>query len=168
MNPHLALIGVAVAIGVFIGGYWKGYNDADKSAALIAKQEQIDRMGVWLKAANEARANADALAAETAAAADKRLKELEHARMENSRLRDDVERSRVRLTVAGTCTGAVPLSRPDASLDHGGACELDPSARPAYFALRDGLAKQYAQLIAAQDRIRSLERYARVCAAPSE
>lgn len=166
MNPHLALIGVAVAIGVFFAGYWKGYNDADKSAALIAKQEQIDRMGVWLKAANEARANADALVAETAAAADKRMKELEHARMENSRLRDDVERSRVRLTVNGTCSGAVPLSRPDTGMGDGGACELDPSARSAYFALRDGIAKQYAQLIAAQDRIRSLERYARVCAAP--
>lgn len=166
MNPHLALIGLAVAIGVFIGGYWKGYADADKSAALDAKQEQIDRMGVWLKAANEARANADALAAETAAAADKRMKELEHARNENARLRDDVERSRVRLTINGTCSGAVPLSRPDTGMGDGGACELDPSARSAYFALRDGIAKQYAQLIAAQDRIRSLERYARVCAAP--
>src|SRR5690606_37190964 len=113
------------------------------------------------KAANEARANADALVAETAASADKRMKELEHARMENSRLRDDVERSRVRLTVNGTCSGAVPLSRPDARMGDGGSCELDPAARSAYFALRDGIAKQYTQLTAAQDRIRSLERYAR-------
>lgn len=166
MNPHLALIGVVISIGIFLGGYWKGYADADKSAALIAKQEQIDRMGVWLKAANEARANADALAAETAASADKRMKELEHARNENARLRDDVERNRVRLTVNGTCSGAVPLGRPDPGMDHGGACELDAAARSAYFAIRDGIAKQYAQLIAAQDRIRSLERYARVCAVP--
>lgn len=166
MNPHLALIGVVISIGIFLGGYWKGYADADKSAALVAKQEQIDRMGVWLKAANEARANADALAAETAATADKRLMELEHARSENSRLRDDVERSRVRLTVAGTCSGAVPLSRPDPGMDHGAACELDAAARQDYFALRDGIGRQRSQLLAAQDRIRALERYARVCAVP--
>lgn len=166
MNPHLALIGIVVAIGIFLGGYWKGYADADKSAALVAKQEQIDRMGVWLKAANEARANADALAEESRASADKRLMELEHAQSENSRLRDDVERSRVRLTVAGSCNGAVPLGRPDTGVDHGAACELDPAARQDYFALRDGIARQYAQLTAAQDRIRSLEQYARVCAVP--
>lgn len=166
MNPHLALIGIVISIGIFLGGYWKGYADADKSAALEAKQEHIDRMGVWLKAANEARENADALAEESRASADKRLMELEHARSENSRLRDDVERSRVRLTITGTCSGAVPLGRPDPGMDHGAACELDAAARQDYFALRDGIAKQYSQLIAAQDRIRSLERYARVCAVP--
>lgn len=165
MKGYLIAAIFAAFIAGAAGGYVKGAADSNAQAKIDAKQATIDRMGVWLKAANEARSTAEALAAESRASADARLKELTHVKAENSRLRDDVDRGSVRLTLAGTCAGAEPHSRADGRVDHGGACELAASARPAYFALRDGIGQQRSQLLAAQDRIRALERHARVCAA---
>lgn len=64
---------------------------------------------------------------------------------ENDRLRNDVERGRVRLRVAATC----PASS-SSGVGHEEAPELDATARSAYFALREGLGEQFEQLKACQ------------------
>lgn len=80
----------------------------------------------------------------------KKLRRLEH---ENAVLRADVERGRVRLRVAAVCPSGQGEGA-GTGLDHGGAPELDPAARPAYFALREGIILQQQQLKACQDRLK--------------
>lgn len=73
----------------------------------------------------------------------KRLGELKN---ENDSLRNAVTRGNVQLRVAASCPGIAASP----GVDHGEAPELDPAARSAYFSLREGLGRQYEQLIACQ------------------
>lgn len=161
----IAGIFAALIIGS-LGGYWKGRADGDMSADVTAKQGVIDRQSLALKNANETARAAEALAAETQAIADARLKELTNAKATNARLLADVDAGRVRLTIAGTCTASGRIGGDDAGMDHGATCELAAGARRHYQALIDGIDHEAAKLLAAQGRIRALERYASVCMAP--
>lgn len=75
---------------------------------------------------------------------------------ENEKLRAAVDAGAVRLRVKARCPSlpAAPEGAPGAGVDTGGTAELDPAARPAYFALRDGIEKNAAQLTACQNVLR--------------
>lgn len=70
--------------------------------------------------------------------------ELRRLQDENARLSAAVSSGAVRLRVAAKCP--VQAAAAGAGVDHGEAPELDPSARPTYFALRAGLDRQLEQL----------------------
>lgn len=73
----------------------------------------------------------------------KRLGELKN---ENDSLRNAVTRGNVQLRVAAKC----PSVTASTGLDNGEAPELNATARSAYFALREGIGRQFEQLNACQ------------------
>lgn len=77
------------------------------------------------------------------------LNEVKHA---NQLLADAVARDSVRLRVNATC--ALPKTAAGGVVDNGTSPELDAGARPAYFALREGIIVTEAKLRACQDIIR--------------
>lgn len=80
------------------------------------------------------------------------------ANAENSRLRAAVDGGAVSLRVPVRCPAAapgVPPAAPGGRLDRGTGAELDPAARPDYFALRDGLTRAVAKLAACQQILRA-------------
>ncbi len=82
---------------------------------------------------------------------------LRSAQIEDDGLRADVDAGRQRLHVAAACPaagGGVPKTGAGAGMGNGARAELDPAARPDYFALRAGIRKLTAQLEACQARIR--------------
>ncbi len=82
---------------------------------------------------------------------------LRSAQIEDDGLRADVDAGRQRLHVAAACPaadGGVPKSRAGAGMGNGARPELDPAARPDYFALRAGIQQVTAQLAACQARLR--------------
>jgi len=78
---------------------------------------------------------------------------------ENRRLRDAVAAGDVRLRVAARCPAGpgLPATAAGPGLDHGAGAELDPAARPAYHALREGLERVGGKLAACQDRLAVVE-----------
>lgn len=110
---------------------------AEQLAKAEAKAREVERQ--WQAAAEQM--------------ANEGYKALQEKERENARLRDAVESGRQRLRVAAKCP-SVPQSPDSAGVDNGGAAELDASARPAYYALRAGIAKQHEQLKACQGIVR--------------
>lgn len=81
---------------------------------------------------------------------------LRSAQIEDDGLRADVDAGRQRLHVAAACPaagGGVPKTGAGAGLGNGARAELDPAARPDYFALRAGIRQLTAQLQACQARL---------------
>lgn len=78
---------------------------------------------------------------------------MRNAQIQDDGLRADVDAGRQRLHVAATCPAAssgVSETGARARLGDGARAELDPSARPDYFALRAGIQRVTAQLAACQ------------------
>lgn len=74
------------------------------------------------------------------------MKQLGELKNENDSLRNAVARGNVRLRVAASCPGIAAST----GLDNGEAPELNAAARSAYFALREGIGRQFEQLNACQ------------------
>ncbi|WP_205736959.1 lysis system i-spanin subunit Rz [Achromobacter spanius] len=82
---------------------------------------------------------------------------MRNAQVQDDGLRADVDAGRQRLHVVASCpasSGGVPKARAGSGLGDGTRAELDPAARPDYFALRAGIQQVTAQLDACQARIR--------------
>ena len=82
---------------------------------------------------------------------------LRSAQTKDDALRADVDAGRQRLHVASTCSaagGGMSKAGASARVGDGARAELDPSARPDYFALRAGIERVTAQLSACQARER--------------
>ncbi|WP_322037998.1 lysis protein [Burkholderia cenocepacia] len=87
--------------------------------------------------------------------------EMKNAQAENDRLRHAVDDGRVRLRIAVQAAraaggNAVPGGAGAPGVDDGTPAELAPSARRAYFALRDALTKAQGQIEALQDYVRNV------------
>lgn len=81
---------------------------------------------------------------------------MRNAQVQDDGLRADVDAGRQRLHVAATCTaagGGMPKTGAGARVGDGARAELDPVARPDYFALRAGIRRVTAQLAACQARL---------------
>lgn len=97
----------------------------------------------------------DALATDLRTSGDIHATKLQEAQNETNRLRDRVSVGDQRLRIAVRCPSAadLPGSTPSAGLGAATSAELDPSARSAYFALRDGIVRAEATLAACQDQL---------------
>ena len=85
--------------------------------------------------------------------------ELTDAKADADRLRDDVDSGTRRLLILGkrpASCDAVPTTTHGTGMGDGATIELDPTARRAYFNLRDGLTSDTKALLACQDILRSL------------
>ncbi len=90
---------------------------------------------------------------------DTNLSKLQGARDETNRLRDRVAADAVRLRVRVACPVAgVPAASAPSGVADGAGAELDPAARPAYFALRDALTLAERKLAGCQDELRARAR----------
>ena len=147
---RLALAAGALVVA-FVGGWtvngWRGAAAADEKAL----QD--------LKTATDARTLAegqrDALAARLRASDDLHAAKLQEAQDETNRLRDRVSAGPARLLVAAKCPAApnLPEAASAPGVDSGTRAELDPEARSAYFALRDGINAVEGKLAACQGEL---------------
>lgn len=145
-----------LAIGALaLGCVYLGYSYADASWRAEVKQEALDRVGYQLKLAHEREEKARAWQEHVAAIDALRLKELNDAKAENERLRGLVDTGAVRLRVHGVCERPGNETANHSGRSDEGTCELAPAARSAYFALRDGIIEQRANLIACQAILRT-------------
>lgn len=154
MNP-LAIKALA-GIGMLVLAFMGGYQVADwRFRAAAARQEAAQARSAFSDYSDMVK-DRDRLAGLLAASNDTNLKALKEAQDENTRLRArDADRA-LRLRVAAACpTAAGPGAAVSAGVDSGTGAELDPTARQAYFALRDGIAVAQAQLSACQGELRA-------------
>ena len=127
------------------------------SGALVAAFVAGWTVNGWRGAAKatDAQAHIEAMAARLRASDDLHAAKLQEAQNETNRLRDRVSAGPVRLLVAAKCPADIPL--PEAAsapgVDSGTGAELDPAARSAYFALRDGINRAEAKLAACQGEL---------------
>lgn len=147
--PHIRLaLAAGALVAAFVGGWtaqgWRATAKADEKA-LQALKEATD-------ARTLAEGERDALAARLRASDDLHAAQLQEAQNETNRLRDRVSAGPVRLLVAAKCpaTPTVPAAASASGVDPGPRAELDPEARSAYFALRDGIDRTEAKLTACQ------------------
>lgn len=146
-----AIVAAITALLAFGGGYkvadWRltGQYDAER---LTASQRAAEALA-------DLTADRDALAGKLAAANDQHFDDLVKAQNETNRLRDALASRAIGLRIAATCPrlDAAP-SAPSPGVDTGTGAELDPTARQAYFTLRDGIDRASAQLAACQDELR--------------
>ena len=146
-------IAALVALACFLGGFLSGYKvdnwqQTAKAEALARKaseaaiKQRDDAMAAYLHLAGELSANADQHAAD-----------LRAAQNETNRLRN--ASSLVGLRVAATCPDLSKVApAPGSRVDSGTGAELAPTARRAYFALRDGIDHAAAQLAECLDQLR--------------
>jgi prophage endopeptidase len=154
-QARLALAAGAL-VAAFVGGWtvngWRG-------AAAVNEKALQD-----LKTATDARTLAegqrDALAARLRASDDLHAAKLQEAQNETNRLRDRVSAGPVRLLVAAKCPAVpdLPQAASAPGVDSGTGAELDPAARSAYFALRDGINAAEGKLAACQGELRERAR----------
>lgn len=131
------LIARAVAAAVVLSGMWmSGYYAADR--AHLAKQAEALRESIALR---------DKHASEVAHIDRTYTAALEAARNENQALAAAVAAGTKRLRVAASCPVSAGQS---AGVGDAAGPELNAAARPTYYALRDGLARQAEQLAACQ------------------
>jgi prophage endopeptidase len=151
---------LALAAGALASAFASGWavNGWRASAAADAKALQA------LKAATDARALAegqrDALAARLRASDDIHAARLQKAQDETNSLRDRVSAGPVRLLIAAKCPTApdLPQAASAPSMGDGARAELNPAARSAYFALRDGINAVEGKLAACQGELRERSR----------
>ena len=151
--PQIRLaLAAAGLVGAFLAGWtvngWRGAAAADEKA-LQALKEATD-------ARTLAESERDALAARLRASDDLHAAQLRKAQDETNSLRDRVSAGPVRLLVAAKCPAApnLPEAASAPGVDSGTRAELDPEARSAYFALRDGINRAEAKLAACQHQLR--------------
>lgn len=168
MGVSTALMGwrgyaAAFAVGAFIAGgaAWKAQGwrygadisalKADESARVADSQRQareiLERRVAEVDQINERNAKAEWAA----------YGGMRNAQVQDDGLRADVDAGRQRLHVAASCPaagGGVSQAGAAAGVGDGTRAELDPAARPDYFALRAGIRQVTAQLEACQARQR--------------
>lgn len=154
--PDVRLIGAAIlAVALFAAGWtaqgWRAGRELAElrqsyaDAALQGQRDEDERQQVI----------ADAFAMIDEDRTKERAKD--HEEIES--LRAAVDGGTVRLRVAARCPPAgLPAAAAGARLGDGAAPDLAADARPAYFALRSGLAGQEKQLRACQDLLRAERR----------
>lgn len=103
-----------------------------------------------VRLANKAR---DALADRLRESDDAYAVQLQKAQDETNNLRDRVNAGPVRLRIAAKCPN-MPQAASSPGVGAGTGAELDPSARTAYFALRDGIDRTEAKLAACQAELK--------------
>lgn len=139
------------ALIVFCAGYgFAWYTISGHHAAEISAKEEQNA-----KALTSAHQKAEWIALWASMEETERYNEMRKVEHANNLLADAVARDTKRLRVAATCP--LPENAAGASVDHGRGPELDAGARPAYFALRNGIGRMTAQLGACQNILR-LER----------
>ena len=144
-----ALLALLCFLGGFLSGYkvdnWQQTAKAEALAHKVADAaiaQRDEAMAAYLHLAGELSANADQHAAD-----------LRAAQNETNRLRN--ASSFVGLRVAATCPDLSKVApAPGSRVDSGTGAELAPTARRAYFALRDGIDHAAAQLAACQDQLK--------------
>lgn len=138
-------------------GYARGYDKATAEATTKELAQQQANQAAFAALL----ADRDAKDATLSAAADKNFSALRTAQNETLRLRDRLASGSVGLRIAATCPQSTPRlgaqTAPGARVDTGTGAELDPVARQAYFALRDGINRVDAKLAACQDELRLRE-----------
>lgn len=138
------LIARVVAALLLVAAVWVGgYRTAER--AFKAKEVQALQESIALR---------DKHAAEVAQIDRTYTAALEAARNENQALAAAVAAGTKRLRVAASCP--VPAGQP-ASVGDATGPELNAAARPTYYALRDGLARQAEQLAACQSILNALQ-----------
>lgn len=160
MTATLLRYGAAVAAGALLAGLPLSWRH-DAAMARLERQQATALAKQSGDAAKRLQAAQDDLKQRQAAWAETETRlygELRNAETENASLRADVDAGRRRLLVRATCPASPGAGLSDAStaagVDHGTAAELDPAARPAYFALRDGIKRVTAQLEVCQSRLK--------------
>lgn len=144
MNLKLIVSAVAL-VAAFGGGFQVATWRADAAQLKVAEQAAKD-----LKDMTDAR---DQLAGVLRASADTYESKLRKERNATTALRDSVADGG-RLHIAATCPDTSPKATQNTNVDSGAWAELDPAARRAYFALRDGIDTASGQLAACQDQLR--------------
>lgn len=151
-DPRIKLaIAAAALLAALLGGWavngWRIDAKVNAEAAQALKEAQEGR-----KAAEDDR---DALAARLRVSDDLHATKLKEAQNETNSLRDRVSAGPVRLLVAAKCPAApvLPEAASAPGVDSGTRAELDPEARSAYFALRDGINRAEAKLAACQGEL---------------
>jgi len=143
----LALVLALLAAG-FISGFKVADWRADAAKLVVAKQSAKD-----LKDMTTAR---DQLAKVLQTSNDAHEAKLRKAQNETNRLRDDVAAGSAGLRIAATCSeprlGA--QSAASAGVVAGDTAELSPTARRAYFGLKDGIDRASAMIEGLQDQLR--------------
>lgn len=151
IDTRLALAAGAL-VAAFAGGWvingWRIDAKVNAKAAQALKEAQDGR--------TLAEGERDALAARLRASDDLHAAKLKEAQDETNSLRDRVSAGPVRLLVAAKCPAAplLPEASPAPGVDSGTRAELDPEARSAYFALRDGIDAAEGKLRACQGELR--------------
>lgn len=151
--PQIRLaLAAGALVTAFVGGWevngWRltSAHDAERLQAAADAAES-------LRFANASR---DALAARLRASDDLHAAQLQKAQNETNRLRDRVSAGPARLLVAAKCPAApvLPQAASAPGVDSGTRAELNPEARSAYFALRDGINATEAKLAACQAELK--------------
>lgn len=146
-------IKLSVLALLLMGAFCGGYKAADYHLTARATADALKRAQDAEKASAEAIAAYNHLAGELSAANDKHTNELRSAQNETNHLRDRIAAGAGSLRVSATCPPSPGLNA-GSHVDSGTWAELDPAARLAYFALRDGIDRASAQLAACQDELR--------------
>lgn len=97
------------------------------------------------------------LSAESQATAQRFQDAANEADQQSATLSSDLAAARKRLQVHGVCVPGSGITGANASSPNAATIRLDASAERDYLSLTSGIAKQRAQIIGLQDRVRSLE-----------
>jgi prophage endopeptidase len=125
----------------------------DHQADHAAHAQQLQRLAESARNAAAAAIATQQAVARTVAAVDHHAQqEMTRARLETDRIAAGVHAGTVRLRVAASCPARpapgtdVPGAAPAPGVGDAAAAELDPAARPDYFALRSGIERCQAAL----------------------
>lgn len=147
IDLRVTLAAVLLVSAMAFGAGWTVRGWKASSEALEAAQNAREALTL-------AEAEKNALAADLRAADDRFAQKLEESQHETNVLRDRVSAGPVRLLVAAKCPVAVPEAPAASGVDPEPRAELDPAARSAYFALRDGINVTEGKLQACQAELR--------------
>lgn len=154
-----AIVGYVLAAALAFGAGWSVNGWRLGQAHEAQARQASEQARETLRLMTESR---DRLAADLKASDDIHAAKLQEAQNETNRLRDRVSVGDQRLRVAVRCPAAadVPRAASAPGVDSSAGAELDPTARSAYFALRDGINRAEAKLAACQGELskRSLAR----------
>jgi hypothetical protein len=138
----------AAVVGAFGAGWvangWR--LDANYQAETVDRERETAREIARLASLN------DTLTATLAASDDAQQAKLRKAQNETNGYRECLANGTCGLRIATNCPA--PQTPTGPWVDTGTGAELDPTARRAYFALRDGIDRASAQLAACQDQLR--------------
>lgn len=150
------LVRLAIIAGALLTAFGAGWAVNGWRITSAVNADHVQALHDANQAKERAEAQRDALAASIKASDDAHASQLQKAQNETNALRDRVSAGPVRLLVAAKCpaAGVVPAASSASSVDPGDGAELDPSARSAYFALRDGIDRAEGKLSACQGQLK--------------